>query len=483
MPESPNIVLICADQMRWDCLSIAGHPAVETPRLDYMASRGVRFTNAHTAVPSCIAARAALFTGLSQRSHRRVGYEDGVVWDYPHTLAGEFTKAGYHTIAIGKMHVFPQRNMLGFKEVILHDGELLSYGPGRQSDYEDWLRRTAGEDCGMLDHGLPANSWISRPWHLAEYQHPTYWVASRGVEFIRKRNPAQPFFMFMSFVPPHPPLIPPQCYFDQYLREDLPVPPVGSWVSKIPLDPQQGRWEPNSLCAMLDPRAQHRAQAGYYGLITQIDHQIGRFLEHLREHRLLDNTIFMFVSDHGEMMGDHHFFRKAWPYAGSVRVPLIVQMPPRFGIKPGTPDELVELRDIMPTLLDAAGLPVPSALEGRSMMPIIRGQKGLLHPHLHGEHSWWNSPISNHYITDGRFKYIWFSRTGVEQLFDTENDLYEQHDLVDLPEQAANVKRLRQILINELTGREEGYTDGGQLIVGRNTRGTLSLKPRQEDIP
>ena len=112
------------------------------------------------------------------------------------------------------------------------------------------------------------------------------------------------------------------------------------------------------------------------------------------------------------------------------------------------------------------------------MMPILRGEKTPLRRYLHGEHTW--GVLSNHYVTDGRFKYIWFSQSGVEQLFDTQNDLYELHDLVDLPQHAQTVERLRQILIKELTGREEGYTDGQKLIVGREGGKTLGLAGKKK---
>ena len=473
MPNQPNIILICVDQWRGDCLSIAGHPAVETPHLDYLANRGVRFIRAHTAVASCIAARAALFTGLSQRSHGRVGYEDGVEWRYPVTLAGELGKGGYQTVAVGKMHVHPQRNHVGFHEVVLHDGMLHHYRTGRQSDYETWVRRECGPDCGLFDHGLEANSWVARPWHLPEYTHPTYWAVSRATEFLERRDPTRPFFLFLSFVAPHPPYVPPACYMDPYLQQDLPAPPVGDWGGKFPLDPARGRWDHRTRFARLDERAQHRAQAGYYGLMTQIDHQVGRLLEKLGDHGLTENTLLVFVSDHGELMGDHLFRHKTLPYAGSVHVPLIVSCHKGDLVSARPPSgQLVELRDIMPTLLDFAGLPIPESVEGKSLAPIVRGNDASVRTHLHGEHTL--DALSSHYVHDGRFKYAWFSQTGMEQLFDTIEDPQELHDLAESTACRSELERMRGLLMGELTGREEGFTDGRRLIVGRPIRPTLS---------
>ena len=167
--QRPNVILICVDQWRGDALSIAGHPVVHTPYLDQLCLGGARFTRAYTATPSCIPARAALMTGLSQERHGRVGYRDGVPWDYEATgptLAGEFTRHGYQTQAIGKMHVFPERTQLGFQNVLLHDG-FLHYARNRErdagltDDYLPWLRERFGPDADYFDHGVNCNSLVS----------------------------------------------------------------------------------------------------------------------------------------------------------------------------------------------------------------------------------------------------------------------------------------------------------------------------------
>ena len=148
MTERPNVVLIVVDQWRGDALGSAGHPVVQTPHLDRLAQDGIRFSRAYTATPSCIPARAALLTGLDQRHHGRVGYRDGVPWTYPVTLGSVFADAGYHTQVVGKMHVYPARSLMGFHNVVLHDGYLhfdrqrapaLNYN----DDYLDELRQRA----------------------------------------------------------------------------------------------------------------------------------------------------------------------------------------------------------------------------------------------------------------------------------------------------------------------------------------------------
>ena len=461
--DRPNIVFINVDQMRYDCLSIAGHPVVETPNLDYLSDRGVRFTNAFTGVMSCIGARAAIHTGMSQRNHGRVGYRDGVTWNYPVTMAGELTRAGYQSQSVGKMHVHPQRWPAGFENVILHDGFLHYYRRQREDDYADWLTRQVGPEVTYFDHGLSANSWVARPWHLDEWMHPTNWVFTRSLEFLGRRDRSRPFFLFASLVRPHAPLDPPQVYWDQYVDQEMPPPPVGDWADSVRLP--GSRWNPASNWGALDERAQRRAQVGYYALITHLDHQIGRLMEYLSDLGLLDSTVILFAADHGELLGDHRLFRKGLGYSGSAQVPMLASFPGGLGVEGGrTVDQPVELRDIMPTFLDLAGAGVPECVDGKSLMPLVRGQQAEWRQYVHGEHAL--GEWSNHYITDGRHKYIWYSQSGMEQLFDVENDRQELHNLSDRPEHAGTVRQFRSALAAELAGREEGYSDGSDLKVG-----------------
>jgi arylsulfatase len=480
MADHPNVVLICVDQWRGDCLSVAGHPVVHTPYLDQMALDGARFSRAYSATPTCVPARAALYTGLSQRTHGRVGYQDGVPWDYPVTIAGEFTRHDYQTQAIGKLHVFPERSQIGFQNVLLHDGFLhfarrRDRDYGLVDDYLPWLRERWTSDADYFDHGVNCNSVVARPWDKPEHLHPTNWVVTQGIGFLRRRDPRKPFFLFLSFHRPHPPYDPPAWAFEQYLHQPMPEPPVGDWTDLF--GDRADPYRPEALIGKIDPRVLHRARAGYYGHMTHIDHQINRFLEVLHEHRLRSDIYVCFVSDHGEMMGDHHRFRKSVPYEGSARVPMILYGPADSGIqRGGVHPAVTELRDVMPTLLDCAGLPIPESVEGRSFLPLARGQTAEWRPYLHGEHIYQGGSLQ--WLTDGREKYVWFSGTGQEQLFDLKDDPQELCDLARRPEAADRVSRWRGTLVQELTGREEGFSDGERLLPGRAVRPTLSpLRP------
>ncbi|GLZ76693.1 arylsulfatase [Actinorhabdospora filicis] len=475
----PNLLLITADQWRGDCLSGAGHPVVRTPYLDELAARGARFDRAYSATPSCIPARAALHTGLSQRNHGRVGYRDGVPWTYPGTLASTLGRAGYQTRAIGKMHVHPERNRIGFDEVVLHDGYLhfardRRRDPRLHDDYRAWLaRRTGNPAADEASLGLQCNSVVARPWPWAEELHPTNWVVSEAIDFLYRRDTTTPFFLNLSFHRPHPPYDPPAWAFEQYLAAPGTTPPMGDWTSAF--EPWRDDTRADANIARYDELTTHRARAGYFGHMSHIDTQLNYFLQTLAEFGELDNTWICFTSDHGEMLGDHGMWRKAYPYEGSARVPLILAGP---GL-PGhvVSEAVVELRDIMPTLLDAAGIQDVPTMDGHSLLPLAATPSGNAAPpvrdHLHGEHVLFGQ--SMHWITDHRYKYVWLSAEGIEQLFDLHADPEEARDLSADHDHQPELARQRARLVNSLAGRPEAFVHDGLLVPGRPVRTELTV--------
>jgi arylsulfatase len=466
----PNIVLIMADQWRGDCLSCLGNPVVETPNLDRLFLDGTVFTQAYSAVPSCVAARAALMTGLPQKSHGRTGYEDGVDWNYENTLAGLLSDAGYHTHCVGKMHVYPARSLMGFNSIDLHDGYLYierdrDKDYSRVDDYFPWLKENLGTFADTIDVGLGPNGYTVRPWPYEERFHPTNWVTSKSIDFLRRRDPRKPFFLKVSYHRPHPPLDPPQYYLDRYLDKELPPVAQGSWSESIV--PETRTVEspvPKTECQ------KDLARRAYYAQITHIDCQINRLIHALGEYNVMDNTVILFLSDHGDMLYDHNMVAKAKAYDASTRIPFMLKMPGKENnnLKKRC-DQPVELRDVLPTLLDAAGVEIPDSIEGKSVLPLAKGKDIKWREYVHGEHVWGEG--SNHWINTGKELYIWFSQSGEEQYFNLEeaqNNLYEKSaSAMD------RVEYLRSKLIKELDGREEGYVKDGRLIVGKMPKDVL----------
>jgi len=474
----PNVVLIMVDQWRGDCLGVEGHPVVRTPFLDRLATRGVRFSRAYTATPSCVAARASLMTGQRPFRHGRVGYADHVPWDYPVTLAGEFTAAGYQTQAVGKMHFFPERTQLGFQNVVLHSpGGIIrsarqrGMDPDYVDDYLPWLRRELGRDATFYDTGLDSNSYVARPWDKPEHTHPTNWVASQAIDFLRRRDPRKPFLLHVSINAPHPPFDPAGWAFDQYRDTVMPDPVFGDWVDDLaefaqPADPTA------QVAGPLPSDVLQRAKAGYYGHMTHIDQQVNRVLEALDQHGVGKDTIVCFTSDHGELLGDHGCHRKSMHLEGSARIPLLMAGP---GIEKGVVrDDLIELGDLMPTLLELAGVPIPPTVDGVSARRLLSGDVSGTpwRELLHGEHTLFGQSLQ--WLTDSRHKYVWFSGSGVEHLFDLADDPHECHDLVRAGTHDDVLAGFRSALVEQLRNREEGFVADNGLVTGRPVSPVLS---------
>lgn len=477
--DKPNIILIMTDQMRGDSLSGVGNPDVKTPYLDTLIENGLLYENAYSACPSCIPARAGLFTGLKPENHKRVGYKDRVRFEYPHTLAEELNKAGYYTQAVGKMHVHPQRNNMGFQSVILHDGNLsanrnvnLPFWEMQDEcdDYFHFLKSEKGADIDLYDLGVESNSWVARPWMYEEKYHPTNWVTHEAIDFFRRRDTDKPFFLFMSYVRPHPPFDAPQCFFDLYNEDDLQLPYIGTWENKERLL-EKGRIV-NSDTGPLDEKMLKKAKKGYYACISHLDNQIGRFMMAMEKYNLKDNTLILFVSDHGELLGDHYMYRKIRPYNGSIHIPFFFSGPDHLCIKKGRSQDLIEICDIMPSILSYAGIDSSGFTDGEDLKNENRSKRTF----IHGEHSAveFGSYLGNQYIVTKEDKYIWFMESGEEQYFRLDTDPNELTDLIDNQLWKERIHYLRQLLIKELENREEGYVHNGKLMKGQEQKTNLS---------
>lgn len=470
MTEKPNIILMMVDQLRFDTLGVNGHEIVSTPNLDMMAKQGYNFENAYSAVPTCIPSRAALLTGLNQRNHHRVGYEDGIPWEYEKTIAKEFASLGYQTEAIGKMHVYPERNRLGFEHVLLHDGYLhegRKYRKSTQSqfeqvdDYLKWLKNKKGSDIDIYETGLDCNSWVARPWIGEEAVHPTNWIVTESIDFLKRRDPTQPFFLKMSFARPHSPLDPPEYYFNMYMnqKEKFPEINIGDWAKEFIGDPD---FSTIALKGDYSKDDMDRMMAGYYGLITHIDHQIGRFLIALTEHDLDKNTIVLFLSDHGDQLGEHHLFRKAYPYQGSTHIPFFIYDPGcLINGNSQSIDEIVELRDVYPTLISLAVGKQVTDIDGLDLSKTMLN-KERTREYLHGEHSLGED--SSQFIVTKNWKYIWYPIKNLKQLFHLNNDPNELVNLVENKEFEGIKIQLELWLIKELEDREEGFVFESHLV-------------------
>jgi arylsulfatase A-like enzyme len=329
-------------------------------------------------------------------------------------------------------------------------------------DYGLWLRERgfSHPERAAMDHGVSVNGWKARPWHLAERYHFTNWVTQKAQDFLDRRDPTVPFFLNVSYFHPHGPCTPPQAYWDQYISRELPGPVTAEWSTT------QTDYEPglpvDSWHTVLDEESMHRWRAGYFASITHIDDQIGVLLRALPK-----NTIVIFTSDHGELLGDHQFIRKTRALEGSARIPFIIRFPESMGVSGRqVRDEPIELMDVMPTCLDAAGVSAPEHVEGSSLLGLLRGETDW-REWVHGEMNRLggaNPPTGMHYLTDGRRKYVWEPGIDRELYFDLEADPAERLNLVDAADRAAEIDVWRRRLVERLRHRPEGFVRNEKLV-------------------
>jgi arylsulfatase A-like enzyme len=370
-PDRPNILWICSDQQRYDTIHALGNEHIHTPHLDRLAAEGVAFTHAHCQSPICTPSRASFLTGMYPSTiHACTNGND--YWAGAAPLVSKMlADAGYDTGLAGKLHL---AGAAGRIEPRGDDGyRVFEWSHHSRNDwseghaYADWLRAQGVDPEIVRNH----------PADLPPELHQTMWCAERAIAFIEQQR-SGPWLMSVNPFDPHTPFDPPAPYLHRYNAESLPWPlfresDLAAQALLVGVDFQTTCRRPSEFDA-------RQVKAAYYAMIELLDDAVGRMLHALERSGQRENTIVVYTSDHGEMMGDHGLLLKGCRfYEGLVRVPLIISWPARYrsGL---VSDALVELTDIMPTLLDACGLPIPSRVQGRSLQAILSGASD---PHVH----------------------------------------------------------------------------------------------------
>jgi len=454
------------DQHRSDCLGCEDNHVIKTPNLDSIAADGVLFSSAYTSTPSCTPARSAILTGLSPWHHGMLGY-GRVAEQYALEMPQAMRDAGYYLFGIGKMHWHPQKKLRGYHGLLV-DESGRAETPGFVSDYRLWFRQQA-PDLNPDATGIGWNDYRGKSYALPERLHPTTWTGDRAVEFIEKYDRPEAFVLKVSFARPHSPYDPPQRFMDMYSVDDMPAPHIGDWASRNASHEEPP--DPSLWHGDLGARQAKESRRAYYGSVTFIDEQIGRIIAALKKRGVYDNTLILFFADHGDMLGDHHLWRKTYAYEGSAGIPMILRWPKSMVTarrRGGKLPQPVELRDVLPTFLDAAGATIPSQLDGKSLLELVRGQTGKWRPFIDLEHSMCYSNDHWTALTDGRQKYIYYAYDGREQLFDLEKDPGECHDLAGESSQQDTLKLWRQRMVAHLSERGPEFVENGALTIRKN---------------
>lgn len=432
--RQPNILLIMTDQQRWDALGASGNPHIRTPVLDRLCAQGVRYERCYTPSPVCVAARAALVTGLLP--HRTGAVDNGLpVRDGAATLMSLLGEAGYATHGVGKMHFSPPRRSLGFGSM-----ELSEEIPGR-AESDDFLTFLQARGFGHVHepHGVRSDMYyIPQVSQLPAHLHTTAWTADRAAAFLRAHDQRRPFFLWASFIKPHPPFDPPVPWNKLYRTVDMPAPfrPEGFRALQTWWMRHQNRYKYRE--GGPDDTLARTIRAAYYACVSFIDHQVGRMLRVLEDTGCADDTLVIFTSDHGELLGDYGSWGKRSFLDPAVRVPLIIRWPGRQAA--GTVERRpATLLDVMPTCLAAAGAAGARDLDGCDLAAgsPARPLFGQLSRGRHGTYM----------VAQGPFKYTYSAPDDREYLFDVTAEPAEAHNLADEPAHAQTVAALRALLI------------------------------------
>lgn len=468
----PNILLLMADQLRADCVGAYGNSAIRTPNMDRIAKEGIRFQWAYSTTPSCVPARTALLTGLGPWRHGKLGMGAYHIASnpYPVEKARALSQAGYYTTSIGKNHYYPLRNAHGYHQTLTD--EHCSYwfhrivlqaecSPEERCDYESWFwSQLPGKDPHAT--GMGWNDYVGRPFVYPEKFHDTHWTGETAVRFLEQYDRPEPFFLKVSFIRPHSPYDPPERFYKMYEDADIPIARVGAWAKRY--EPRSG---PNDDIwhGKLAPDVVRQSRQCYYGSVSFVDEQMGRILDVLEKRKMLDETFILLISDHGDMLADNNLWRKDYGYEQSSHVPMLMRPPSGMGLGPAGQvfANPVEIRDVLPTFLDAAGASIPESIEGKSLIELVRSKGKQWRSYIDLEHDAGHTGSWNGF-SDGHWKYIYNATHGDEQLFHLEKDPHELEDLAGVPEYTNELQRWRGLMVEHLAERGPRWVSNGKLV-------------------
>ena len=416
-----NILVLLADDWRFDSLGCAGNPVVQTPNVDRLAQQGLRFTHACVTTPICGVSRASLFTGQWMSRHGATGF-NMFTTPWAETYPGLLRTNGYFVGHVGKWHngKFPAAN----------------FDFGRAYSGTHWIEQPDGTKI-----------------------HVTQKNESDALEFLRTRPAGKPFCLTLAFFAPHAEDNNPLQYLPQpqsmslYTNVTIPVPVNATDESfhRLPEfianEKNEGRvrwrWRFDT------PEKFQTMMKNYYRLITEVDATCGKVLEELKRQGALENTLVIFTGDNGYYHAEHGLADKWYPHQESIRVPMIVRDPRMAGLKHGTTnDDLVLNVDIAPTILAATGIAEPARMQGKDFAPLYLAAKP---PAWRTEYFEEHATIRNtNFIPSSEslvrkdWKYFYWPDFNREQLFDLRSDPHEEHDLVNDPAQKDRLAGMRQ---------------------------------------
>lgn len=451
MPPRPNLVFILTDQQRADTIGAWGYTWMRTPHLDRLAAHGISFTQCHAAGATCTPSRAALFTGMYAHNTGCYSFNN---WAHHRLWVQDLAESGYYCVNIGKMHLQPRDAHGGFHERVIVENPTSTSRDGGHGD-DAWGTHLArhGKTRPNFRHRTDP-AWEQKrqavPWTLPAELHSDIFTADSAIAWIdHQANAEQPFFLQIGFPGPHEPWDPLPRHLAQYDGREGEFPPVVDSPRDFSQAPPQHAavrafhenvdHESRINLRDVSPDELQRMRRHYYAKVTLVDEQIGRVVETLRARGLLENSVIVVTSDHGEMLGDHGLPYKWLMYDQVTRVPLIVRDFRHAGVARRVTD-LVSLIDLGPTLCELAGVVRPSRLEGRSLAGYLSGEAVCPRQYVFCEDNYLMM------IRSQTAKLIYYHGQPEGEFYDLANDPAESRNLWNVADRAAE----KQSLLNDL---------------------------------
>ncbi|HLW61165.1 MAG TPA: sulfatase-like hydrolase/transferase [bacterium] len=437
--DRPNLLLIMCDELRFDALGCYGNPVIKTPNIDRLAAEGVLLEHYFSQSPVCQPSRATLATGRYPHVH-------GVRWNWYDLDAREVTlqtllsQSEYSTWAVGKMHFEPTTESHGFQNRVFVEGKLftgddeyrqhLSRIGKRQLYYQHVKRWNNDDDFGAAVSPLSDDDYID-----------TY-IGQNAVRVLSQVT--APFFVWVSFVNPHFPFDPPQPFATMYDPKMMPLPQDFHFnqTSRIP---EQRVASASRSFHQLTEDHMRKIIAYYYGTISLVDREVGRIMDSLKDRGLLDETVIVFASDHGDLLGHRGMLWKGrMLYDHLIRVPMIVRYPKELA-SGKVVSHLCQVTDVMPTFLDFAGIVIPTGVQGRSLRSILKQEAVPWRDAVFSE------VMDLKMVRDFHWKLIFYPGRSYGELYHIAVDPLELNNLYDHPDyerrRSALIEKLANLLI------------------------------------
>ena len=466
--KQKNILLVFTDQMRYDAVNAHGNPVIKTPVLDKLVKNGITFSRGYTPCPVCVPARYSMHTGMMP--HHTGVFENKQMPNKFPSFMERLSQNGYQTFGTGKMHFDFATGLStpwGFdKRSVCDEDQLLDKNDFYQANKE------AGYGYVYDYKGVKSEMYyIPQVSQLPKNLHHSSWTVNCSIDYLKHRDEDKPFFLMTSFEKPHPPFEPPVPWNKLYRCADMTLPkrPENSEELMTLWNRYQNRYKYRDQG--IDNNLIRTMKAHYYGEVSFIDYNLGRLLSYMDGEGILDSTLIVFASDHGEFLGDYNCFGKRSFLDASARIPFIMSYP---GLEKGVvEDQPVTLVDLMPTFLNYAGIETDDVYDGVDLLDVVEGQCDR--SMIFGQYEEGN--YANYMATDGRYKYIYSAPDQKEFLFDLKTDPEETRNKAKNPLYVNKTDEMRQQTIQYFM--DEGYTS--EIEEGQWKQYPIKTMPKDPD--